>query len=334
MSTRRIGSNSFIRQFSVTALTVLGCVAVMAACTWVSMRISQMQGRQAVVVRSLASAGQVMRKADATALQIRQAIEQMLVPHEGGRCGPEAMRLMQKITINSSNLRAIARMEGDTLVCSTLGEFGVGVSLGPPVFISSNGLSVRTGVTFPGLDGQRFLVSERDGVATFAPHEMPLDIERVYQDVTLGTFSRTNGKAIRSRLPIPAEWVLSAASGQDSAVIHGDDVVVLHPSPHADYVAYVAVPAKLVRGDIQRAAKTTMPVGLLIGLLLCAALTMWIRRMTSMAAALNRALHSEDVFMLYQPIVVRASGRCVGAEALMRWQRDGKLVQPDHFIAA
>jgi diguanylate cyclase (GGDEF)-like protein/PAS domain S-box-containing protein len=49
--------------------------------------------------------------------------------------------------------------------------------------------------------------------------------------------------------------------------------------------------------------------------------------------SLRRALEREEFLIHYQPIVEIATGRVVGAEALVRWQRNDVLVQPDDFIS-
>ena len=48
--------------------------------------------------------------------------------------------------------------------------------------------------------------------------------------------------------------------------------------------------------------------------------------------ALHRALERQELVLHYQPKVDVGTGRVVGAEALMRWQRDGELVLPGEFI--
>ncbi len=50
--------------------------------------------------------------------------------------------------------------------------------------------------------------------------------------------------------------------------------------------------------------------------------------------ALHRALERQELVLHYQPKIDVASGRIVGAEALMRWKRDDKLVPPAEFITA
>jgi predicted signal transduction protein with EAL and GGDEF domain/DNA-binding response OmpR family regulator len=49
-------------------------------------------------------------------------------------------------------------------------------------------------------------------------------------------------------------------------------------------------------------------------------------------SALHRALERNELVLHYQPKVNVVSGQIVGAEALLRWQREGKLVPPSEFI--
>lgn len=81
----------------------------------------------------------------------------------------------------------------------------------------------------------------------------------------------------------------------------------------------------------------SLAVGAGLSLLLVA---LWIylilrysRHQLSMATELREALADHRIRVHYQPVVELASGRCVGAEALARWERDnGESVSPDVFI--
>jgi sensor c-di-GMP phosphodiesterase-like protein len=57
------------------------------------------------------------------------------------------------------------------------------------------------------------------------------------------------------------------------------------------------------------------------------------RRQLSLATELRQALASGRIEVQYQPVVELKGNRCVGAEALARWQREnGESVSPDVFI--
>jgi diguanylate cyclase (GGDEF)-like protein/PAS domain S-box-containing protein len=48
--------------------------------------------------------------------------------------------------------------------------------------------------------------------------------------------------------------------------------------------------------------------------------------------ALYHALEREELVIHYQPVVDRSGTRVVAVEALVRWQHDGELIEPDRFI--
>jgi sensor c-di-GMP phosphodiesterase-like protein len=50
--------------------------------------------------------------------------------------------------------------------------------------------------------------------------------------------------------------------------------------------------------------------------------------------AVREALQRGELFLEYLPLIALPEGRCVGAEALTRWQSPAGLVMPDEFIPA
>jgi EAL domain-containing protein (putative c-di-GMP-specific phosphodiesterase class I) len=56
------------------------------------------------------------------------------------------------------------------------------------------------------------------------------------------------------------------------------------------------------------------------------------RERLAIESDLRRAATNGDFEVHYQPIVLLESGRCVGFESLIRWNRDGKPVSPATFI--
>ncbi|WP_394779221.1 EAL domain-containing protein, partial [Undibacterium sp.] len=58
-----------------------------------------------------------------------------------------------------------------------------------------------------------------------------------------------------------------------------------------------------------------------------------IRERVRLMHALRGAFENQKLFLVFQPQIDMASGRAVGAEALLRWRtEDGKFVPPDQFI--
>jgi sensor c-di-GMP phosphodiesterase-like protein len=75
-------------------------------------------------------------------------------------------------------------------------------------------------------------------------------------------------------------------------------------------------------------------VGLALGLAAASGIGKALRRRLSLEAELRTALRRGELEVHYQPVIELASGRCAGAEALVRWRhpRHG-LLQPALFIA-
>lgn len=76
-----------------------------------------------------------------------------------------------------------------------------------------------------------------------------------------------------------------------------------------------------------------LPFGGFAALVIVALVIRLSRRRLSPLTELQIAVRHREFIVHYQPVVELATGNCVGAEALVRWQRpDGTLVRPDLFI--
>jgi diguanylate cyclase (GGDEF)-like protein len=57
-------------------------------------------------------------------------------------------------------------------------------------------------------------------------------------------------------------------------------------------------------------------------------------RRLEMASDLQRALENDELTLQYQPVIELATSQVAGAEALVRWRRDGQAVPPREFLGA
>lgn len=75
------------------------------------------------------------------------------------------------------------------------------------------------------------------------------------------------------------------------------------------------------------------PLGLIVSAILILLIGWVSRQRLSLAGELAAGIQNKEFIAHYQPIIELSTGRCVGAEALIRWPRpDGSCVRPDLFI--
>jgi sensor c-di-GMP phosphodiesterase-like protein len=77
---------------------------------------------------------------------------------------------------------------------------------------------------------------------------------------------------------------------------------------------------------------TWLLAGVAGGLALSAWLGIFMVRRLSPLGQLSDAVRRHQFIVAYQPIVDLATRRCIGAEALVRWKHQNRIVRPDHFI--
>ncbi|CEK11573.1 EAL domain-containing protein [Legionella hackeliae] len=76
-----------------------------------------------------------------------------------------------------------------------------------------------------------------------------------------------------------------------------------------------------------------LPFGFITAVFIIGLVIYYSLKRLSFRAELQEALRNDEFIVHYQPIIHTASGKCCGAEALIRWQRpNGQIVRPDLFI--
>ena len=86
---------------------------------------------------------------------------------------------MREIDLGSSQLLAVGYVEGDHLLCSSLGVHAPPIPLGPPLYINLRGLELRVALHLSKTPGHARVVGVRDGTATILAPE--LITESVYR---------------------------------------------------------------------------------------------------------------------------------------------------------
>lgn len=135
---------------------------------------------------------------------------------------------------------------------------------------------------------------------------------------------------------IPAPWLQRLPPGSREQRLQDQqsgDLLVRRLSTSGQTVILASRSAASLQAQIANGSHYLWSQALLIGLAGAILTLLVYPRQSSSRRVLERALHSGQMFLLYQPVVDLQSGQCIGAEALMRWrQQDGSTLGPDVFI--
>ena len=314
--------------------TVLG-LALIAVPVLAAITIAEQQSMQEQKAHAALLATEILRRSEALSAQIDAAFSSMKAAEERPPCSDASIERMVSAAANSGALSGIGYVQDNRLLCSSFGRYGRGVDLGEPNFLSRLNYSIWTAVALPGIGDKRFLISvdRASGYASILHPEGPIDLQTDNQDTRVGLYSLLRHTPILQRGAFKPEW--SAQLGQEQAVqfFDGAFVVALKRSQRYDYAAFAAIPANRLQEGWKSLALLLVPLGLLAGFLLALLVLRLSRYQKAMPAQLKLAIKNQELFLVYQPIVELATGRWIGAEALIRWRRpNGEMVPPDVFI--
>ncbi len=313
------------------ALTIVLAAVAIGMPIFFALHQAQLQGLDAAKSRALLYARDIMQRSDKTADQITAGVARLLGDYRETPCSDAAIEVMRQIDLNSSYIQAIGHVEGNTLVCSSLGIQNL--ALGPADFVTSSRTSFRTDVAFSFAPNDRFIVVERDGIAAIIHKDLPLDITLSDEDVSLAIFSTRSPRPLTARGFIAPAWIERLGDHKEAAFVDQGHVVALIHSQRYLTVALATVPVAYANSQIKDVALMLVPIGLISGLMVALAILYLARMQLSVTSVMKTALRRKEFFLLYQPIVDLRTGTFIGAEALIRWRRPiGETINPDLFI--
>lgn len=321
------------------AFTILACTSVWMACVLAAAKLAQLSGEEASRASATALSGDVLASVERIAGRVDEVFNDLAVMGaELPRCGEADLALMHRSQTRSVYIGAVGRMSevDGRLLCSTMGTAARGLDLGMADFVDRTGTTLHKHVRPPWLASTDFIVMVRDDIAVFVLNDVTTSIlsKSTSIDAASGAFSRHGGPMVFHRGDFDPEGIRALLRSGAQTSFDGNVLVAISPSTKSDHVAFVAFPASRVEAAVRNEQRMLVPLGVVGGTVLATCLFLLLQRMTTMAAALCRALPTERIFMYYQPIVDLRTLRCIGAEALMRWQQGDEFIPPDRFIVA
>lgn len=277
-------------------------------------------------------ASRALMRSEIAADQLADASKAMAALAPGQACAPAGLARLRAIDLGANMLQAVGWMEGETMRCASFSD-GRQYPLGPPDFRSPSGSEYRFDVTLLDPD-TRYLAVRMGNTVGILQKDVPLTFMEDVPDLEVSTFSWSHRAPLIGRGDVPQELLSENLTG-DAVFRHGDQVVAVVKSQRYDIGAMAVLPVGYGTNYAGQAAVLLIPLGVVVGLILSALLVYVIRNRLSMPAMIRTALAQRKFHLLYQPVVEFGTGRIIGAEALIRWDRGSAGEIPtDRFIDA
>ena len=321
--------------YGIVIAGVIGLAAV-AAPIFISVQLAWKEALADESSLTLAYAEDALRRTNEMAQQMAGAIN-TLTQGKAQSCSSSDIAVMRQIDVASSYIQAVGRIEGDDLICTSLGTREP-IPLGRPTLITASGAAERLNIRLPIAGNHPLDVFSMRGIAFLLDPTLPLDIPTEGPSISMAIFvpSSPNHAIIAARAAnLRAEWFRTIPKGGRITFRSSGYVVAIVRSADTDVAVVTAAPESYVQKHTLHFALIFIPIGLVCACLLGWAIMHISRIRFSLPSVLRSAAKQKEFFVEYQPIVDLGSRRWIGAEAMVRWRRsDGRVIPPDNFIPA
>jgi sensor c-di-GMP phosphodiesterase-like protein len=247
-------------------------------------------------------------------------------------CSDEEITYFRALLFESRHLKDLGRIGGGNIVCSAaLGRMARPRSVPRPDFIFQDGTRVYKSLPlYQDSEANLVVLQQEDSFVALRPNP-------VLASGSLPThFAETVVDAPSQKVGL----LRGDPLGADAELLNGDGEVRVRDMLYATrcstrglgcVTAFVAIPEVLSAEHLPMAIYCGFGgfSGALLGLLI----SIFYRRSKGLEQQLRRAVESDSLQLMYQPIVDLHTRNIIGAEALARWtDEDGFSIDPDVFV--
>lgn len=281
-------------------------------------------------------ADELLRRSVAARQQIYLALD-TLDPVSREVCSEASLSLMRELSMGLSYLKDLGAVHDGRLICSSMGRYRDGIPLGPSDGRVSSGVQLWRDVVLPYAPGLHLNLYERRGWVVALNPDLVFDLALRDPDTTMAVLLGSPPMVIQSRGPIEAVRLAGSLAPDAGQAELPDHLLVLRHSPENNLTALVAMSRTGLSARTRKQALILLPLAAIAGLLLVVAVALATRQRLSLSlpGEIRLGLKRREFHLHYQPVVDLQTGRCIGAEALLRWRRpEGTPMLPDLFIPA
>lgn len=243
-------------------------------------------------------------------------------------CSVEHMKEMGQVVADARSIEDLGYFRAGKLVCTRLGVISPPVPAGDADLDLGEGNSLSFAEMPRLFRGEPRLEVRRGDYGVLIIPGRLTDLV-VSTRVVYGVTSR-EGRVLEASGIIKPEVMRMLLSGTEA---DNDHRYAFASRPVAGLVAFALVDTALTGTAATLDWRYLLPIGASISLVLIGIIVWVSRQQLSPEKTLELAIREREFVVHYQPIMNLTTGRCIGAEALVRWQRPGTpMALPDQFI--
>jgi len=235
---------------------------------------------------------------------------------------------MRQLTLDTRSVDQIGFAQGGRIVCTSWGVLPAPVDMDEPDTVLTNGYTLHLSSQPAGTMAAPQLGLAHGDYMIWIRSERLVDVLTDTR-MTLGLATR-NGYLISANGPLPP--ALLDIVLHDGGIGETGDALYA-TTEDADFRAFAVSGSTAVRDRLDDDLLLLIPLALgMSGILI--AVVVWLSRLRlSTRKELEIAIRRREFTAWYQPIIDLGTGRCTGAEALLRWRRpSGEWISPNVFI--
>ncbi|CAD6556880.1 putative cyclic di-GMP phosphodiesterase PdeB [Paraburkholderia hiiakae] len=310
--------------FCVVAFAVL---ATLTAAVYASNAVDERQKRDQVDVFS----SRALLRAELVTAEAESALRQLL-PYGSGPCTSDHLERLRQVEEQFRYIREVAWTDGVRLRCSSQ-RGAVDTALPPPEWTYADGFTAwHSEVGKRGNERRMLNVRLGNHVVVIDPR-FYLDIVPLDDTIELAVLETQDGAVISSWPQADDALARAAFKRTNSSPYFEGRYYVVERSSRFPLAVVACEPEDRMRRDLPAQLRTLLPPALVLSAFATWLVMRWRRKLRTPRNAILQGIRRRQFVAWLQPLVSLESGRCVGAEALVRWKlEDGSVVAPDTFI--
>ncbi|MGD9591269.1 MAG: EAL domain-containing protein [Candidatus Berkiella sp.] len=243
-------------------------------------------------------------------------------------CSEEHLTAMRNLAFKNSYVSDIEYLENNTVKCSSSGLNSSTISIPTQGYQLANNVTLLTNISPLDRHWKKYIGLKRDNYNVLVDSKRLTDLGI---DSYFSVAIVTDKGQVMSTLNSPDPEIIEQVIKKPSLRYANKQIVAVDKMP--DLYIIVSESRSYVLKKWREDLLIFAPFGIVLAIALSAIVLYFSKRRLSLYGELKLAIKRKEFINYYQPIIDNKTNACIGAEALVRWQRsDGTMVRPDLFI--